>query len=304
MVEITPDQHGQRIDNFLLTQLKGVPKSHIYRLLRSGQVRVNKGRKKPSYRLQAGDTVRIPPVKTAERNTATIPDAVLNTLKNARLFENDDILVLNKPSGLAVHGGSELSFGIIEAMRQLYPDQFLELVHRLDRETSGCLVLAKNRQTLNTLHDALRTEGGPDKDIEKTYLALLQGHWNAGDTTVSQPLRKIRRGGEHMVEVDPQGQNAVSHFEPVEQYKAACLMQVQIETGRTHQIRVHAAFTGHPVAGDKKYGDESFNREMKQLGLNRLFLHASHIFLPLGEGISVHAPLTGDLSEFLDNIAT
>ena len=303
IVEISPDQQGQRIDNFLLTQLKGVPRSHVYRLLRSGQVRVNKGRKKPSYRLEAGDTVRIPPVKTAERDRPNVPESVLNTLKAARLFENDDILVLNKPSGLAVHGGSELSFGIIEAMRQLYPDQFLELVHRLDRETSGCLVLAKNRQTLNTLHDALRPDADSGKQLEKTYLALLKGHWHAGDTTVSQPLRKTRRGGEHMVEVDPNGQHAVSHFEPVEQYKPACLMQVQIETGRTHQIRVHAACTGHPIAGDRKYGDEAFNREMKQLGLNRLFLHASHIFLPLGEGISVHAPLTADLSQFLDTIA-
>lgn len=303
LVDISHDQAGQRIDNFLLAQLKGVPKSHVYRLLRSGQVRVNKGRKKPGYRLQAGDSVRIPPVRTAERAPAAIPDAVLDTVRRSRLFENEDILVLNKPSGLAVHGGSELGFGIIEAMRCIYPDQFLELVHRLDRETSGCLVLAKNRKTLNTLHDALRTENSPGKAVEKAYLALLAGHWHEGKITVDRPLLKIRRSGEHMVVIDEDGQTAISHFERVEQHEHACLMQVRIDTGRTHQIRVHAASTGHPVAGDRKYGDAGFNRMMKSSGLNRLFLHASHIMLPLGEGISVHAPLTEDLSEFLDNIA-
>lgn len=301
MVEISSDQAGQRLDNYLLAQLKGVPKSHIYRLLRSGQVRVNKGRKKPDYRIQAGDNIRIPPVRLAARDEIAVPDSVLDLLKNARLFENSDLLVLNKPAGLAVHGGSELKFGIIEAIRKIYPDQFIELVHRLDRDTSGCLVLAKNRNTLNTLHQALRNEGL--NGIEKTYLALLAGLWQQGEKTIDLPMRKIRRGGEHMVEISDDGQPAVSHFKLVQHYRNSSLMQIKIDTGRTHQIRVHAAAAGHPVAGDKKYGDAEFNREMKKHGLKRLFLHASHIVLPLGEGISVHAPLSEDLSQLLDNIA-
>jgi 23S rRNA pseudouridine955/2504/2580 synthase len=230
-----------------------------------------------------------------------IPVQVLDLLKNARLFENDDILVLNKPSGIAVHGGSELKFGIIEALRTIYPGRFIELVHRLDRETSGCLVLAKNRDTLNTLHRALRDEH--HGAVEKTYLALLSGSWQQGEKTVEWPLRKIRRGGEHRVEITDDGYSAVSHFKLVQHYADASLMQVRIDTGRTHQIRVHAAACDHAVAGDTKYGDAAFNREMKKLGLQRLFLHASHIVLPLGEGVSVHAPLSEDLSKLLDNMA-
>jgi 23S rRNA pseudouridine955/2504/2580 synthase len=305
MVEISSDQAGQRLDNYLLTKLKGVPKSHVYRLLRSGQVRVNKGRKKPSYRIQPGDRIRIPPVRTAERHEAVIPDSVLALLENARLFENSDILVLNKPAGIAVHGGSELKFGIIEAIRQNYPDQFFELVHRLDRDTSGCLVLAKNRDTLNTLHHALRN-GDQDAHaprMEKTYLALLAGLWQQGDKTIEQPMQKVRRSGEHRVEISDDGREAISHFKLVQHYRTASLMQIQIDTGRTHQIRVHAAASGHAVAGDSKYGDAAFNKEMKKLGLQRLFLHASHIVLPLGEGLSVHAPLSEDLSQLLDNSA-
>jgi len=305
MVEISSDQAGQRLDNFLLARLKGVPKSHIYRLLRSGQVRVNKGRKKPAYRIEQGDSIRIPPVRTAESTEAVVPDSVLELLKNARLFENSDILVLNKPPGIAVHGGSELKFGIIEAVRKIYPDRFIELAHRLDRETSGCLVLAKNRNTLNTLHRALRNEdsAGKTPGVEKTYLALLAGLWQQGEKTIALPLRKVRRSGEHRVEVSEDGQKAVSHFKLVQHCKNSSLMQIKIDTGRTHQIRVHAAASGHPVAGDSKYGDAAFNREIKKAGLRRLFLHASHIVLPLGEGISVHAPLSDDLSQLLDNIA-
>jgi 23S rRNA pseudouridine955/2504/2580 synthase len=234
-----------------------------------------------------------------------IPDSVLTLLENARLFENNDILVLNKPAGIAVHGGSELKFGIIEAIRQNHPDQFIELVHRLDRETSGCLVLAKNRATLNMLHQALRNEAqhGHVPRVEKTYLALLAGLWQQGDKTIELPLRKIRRSGEHSVEVSDDGQAAISHFKLVQHYRNASLMQIQIDTGRTHQIRVHAAASGHAVAGDSKYGDAAFNKAMKKLGLQRLFLHASHIVLPLGEGLSVHAPLSEDLSQLLDNSA-
>jgi 23S rRNA pseudouridine955/2504/2580 synthase len=304
MVEISSAQAGQRLDNYLLTRLKGVPKSHIYRLLRSGQVRVNKGRKKPNYRLQSGDSIRIPPVTTAEREEKAIPDAVIDMLKDAQLYENSDILVLNKPSGIAVHGGTELDFGIIEAIRKMYPGQYIELVHRLDRDTSGCLVLAKNRDTLTRLHQSLKNRGNDTGSIgvEKTYIALLAGLWQDGAKTVQLPLRKFRRGGEHRVEVSADGASAISHFKLVQHYKGASLMQIQIETGRTHQIRVHAAASGHPVAGDNKYGDAAFNRKMKKQGLKRLFLHASHIVLPLGEGLSVHAPLPEELSRVLDNI--
>ena len=305
IIEISDDQAGQRLDNYLLTRLKGVPKSHVYRLLRSGQVRVNKGRKKPNYRLEAGDKVRIPPVTTAAREQKAVPGAVLKLLENARLFENNDILVLNKPAGIAVHGGSALDFGIIEALRTMYSGQYLELVHRLDRDTSGCLVLAKNRAALGHLHQALRMDGNnlSTAGVRKSYLALVAGLWQQGELTVDLPLRKIRRGGEHRVEVSADGAAAVSHFKLVQHYAAASLMQVRIETGRTHQIRVHAAAKGHPVAGDTKYGDVSFNREIKKMGLRRLFLHASDIDLPIGEGLSIHAPLTEDLSQLLDNMA-
>ena len=305
IIEISDDQAGQRLDNYLLTRLKGVPKSHVYRLLRSGQVRVNKGRKKPNYRLEAGDKVRLPPVATAAREQKAVPDAVLKLLENARLFENNDIMVLNKPAGIAVHGGSALDFGIIEALRTMYPGQYIELVHRLDRDTSGCLVLAKNRAALSQLHRSLRTGGNnlSAAVVRKSYLALVAGFWQQGELTVDLPLRKIRRGGEHRVEVSAGGARALSHFKLVQHYAVASLMQVRIETGRTHQIRVHAAAMGHPVAGDTKYGDASFNREIKKMGLRRLFLHASDIDLPIGTGLSIHAPLTEDLSQLLDNMA-
>ncbi len=305
IIEISGDQAGQRLDNYLLTRLKGVPKSHVYRLLRSGQVRVNKGRKKPDYRLEAGDKVRLPPVATAKREQKAVPDAVLTLLEKARLFENNDIMVLNKPAGIAVHGGRALDFGIIEALRTMYPGQYIELVHRLDRDTSGCLVLAKNRAALSQLHRSLRMDGNnlTAAMVRKSYLALVAGRWQQGELTVDLPLRKIRRGGEHRVEVSADGARAVSHFKLVQHYAVASLMQVRIETGRTHQIRVHAAAMGHAVAGDTKYGDASFNREIKKMGLRRLFLHASDIDLPIGGGLSIHAPLTEDLSQLLDNMA-
>jgi 23S rRNA pseudouridine955/2504/2580 synthase len=306
-VEIGSEHAGQRIDNYLMSQLKGVPRSHIYRLLRSGQVRVNSGRKKPPYKLRSGDMVRIPPVNTASREPPVIPDSVRKLLSEAILFENENILVLNKPSGLAVHSGSGLSFGIIEALKADRPDQFLELAHRLDRETSGCLLLAKNRATLTHLHGLLRneTESGPRKSgMGKYYLTLVAGHW-ADATTIDLPLKKIMRSGEHMVEVVEDGQQAISHFEPLQYFKQATLMRVKIDTGRTHQIRVHAAHAGHPIAGDGKYGDADFNRELKKPGLKRLFLHAARLEIPALESgldapIIIEAPLNRELQEVLD----
>lgn len=305
LITITADQAGQRIDNFLLKQLKGVPKSHIYRLLRSGQVRINSGRKKAHYKLTNGDILRLPPVRIAKAENATVPDAVINLLSNSILFENDNIIAINKPSGIAVHKGSGLRFGVIEAFRQLYPELPVELVHRLDRETSGCLLLAKNRQTLGLLHELLRDERSVR--IEKTYLALVKGRWHlddpvTGSETIDIGISKIKRSGEHMMQVDKHGDRAVSHFSMIKHFTDCSLMQVRIETGRTHQIRVHAAHTGHPIIGDSKYGDKSVNRQFRELGLNRLFLHAQRLYLPLADPITVEAALSEELTSLLTKL--
>lgn len=333
-VQIDADHSGQRVDNYLMTQLKGVSRSHIYKLLRSGQVRVNSGRKKPHYRLQYGDAVRIPPVRVAAGKNPAIPDSVIKKLEASILFENNDLLVMNKPSGIAVHGGSGIAFGIIEAMKASRSDpsgsnpggsnQFLELVHRLDRETSGCLLLAKNRTTLTCLHDLLRAETSPEIssgiNLGKYYLALVAGHWQ-GNTRIDKPLVKVKRGGENIIEIasnDPDNnpgnspiknsQGAVSHFESQQIFEQATLMKIRIETGRTHQIRVHAAATGHAVAGDEKYGNTEFNRNMKKMGLKRLFLHAARLEIPAltatdSEPIIIEAPLEANLKQVLDKLA-
>jgi 23S rRNA pseudouridine955/2504/2580 synthase len=302
---INDAQAGQRIDNFLVKHLKGVPKSHIYRLLRSGQVRINSGRIKPHYKLQSGDTLRLPPIRISENQNEQVPEAVIQTLKNAIIFENDDIIAINKPSGIAVHKGSGLRFGIIEAFRQLNPEQPLELVHRLDRETSGCLLLAKNRAILAQLHELLRHE--KISHIEKTYLALLNGQWQHGNKTVDIGISKIKRGGEHIMQADASGDRAISHFEPLETFDlghsiACSLMKIRIETGRTHQIRVHAQYCGHPIIGDSKYGDKPANRHFRELGLKRLFLHAEQLYLPLTDPIKIVAPLSDDLESFLQQL--
>lgn len=304
IVQIDANNAGQRIDNFLMSQLKGVPRSHIYRLLRSGQVRVNSGRKKPLYKLKLDDKVRIPPARINDKNEAAIPDAVIKLIDESVLFENEDLLVLNKPSGLAVHSGSGLAFGVIEALKQHHPDQFLELVHRLDRETSGCLIIAKSRIALTQLHDLFRDEGR--SGIGKYYLALVEGQWQ-GVNTIDAPLRKIKRSGEHMVEVNEEGKHAVSHFEAKKIYSQSSLMEIKIETGRTHQIRVHANHAGHPVAGDKKYGHNEFNQSLKKIGLKRLFLHAARIELPglnpkSKKPLIIEAPLSDDLQQVLKKL--
>jgi 23S rRNA pseudouridine955/2504/2580 synthase len=299
-IEVSEDQAGQRLDNFLTALLKGVPKSHVYRLLRKGEVRVNKGRSRPDYRLVAGDTVRIPPVRRpAATETAPAGRAAGVRLEEAILHENDRLIVLDKPSGLAVHGGSGLSHGVIEALRAARPDApYLELVHRLDRETSGCLLVAKRRSMLRTLHALLR-EGR----MEKHYFALLRGRWEKGRTGLSDRLRKTVRGGERVVTVDAEGKQAESVFRPVEISAPASLMDVELKTGRTHQIRVQANEAGHPVAGDERYGDRDFNRQMKELGLGRLFLHAASIAWEdpdSGEWQMYSSPLPGDLRRVLE----
>ena len=272
-----PAGDGQRLDNFLLRELKGVPRSRVYRLLRRGEVRVNGGRAKPEYRLAADDLVRLPPTReTSDKDgvPARVPDSLQAAVRNALIHEDERILAFNKPAGLAVHGGSGLSFGLIEALRALRPDEPLELAHRLDRDTSGCLIVARTRAALRELHALLR-EG----QVEKHYTALVAGHWQLGRKKIDAPvLTNTRQGGERMVRVHSEGKVAVSIFAPREHYRdLASLMDVEIHTGRTHQIRVHAAFAGHPVAGDEKYGQREFNTRMREFGLRRMFLHSSVI---------------------------
>ncbi len=299
-INVDDAQAGQRIDNFLLKHLKGVPKSHIYRILRSGEVRVNSGRKKPHYKIQSGDTLRIPPIHITENQDEQIPDTVQQLLKNAIMYEDDNILAINKPSGIAVHKGSGLKFGVIEAFRQILPEQPLELVHRLDRETSGCLLLAKNRQVLAELHELLRHE--KTSHIEKTYLALVNGRWQQGNKTVDIGVTKIKRGGEHIMLADESGDRAVSHFEAVEVFERCSLMKITIETGRTHQIRVHAAYANHSIVGDSKYGDKQANQYFRKLGLKRLFLHAARLHLPLEIPITLEAEISEDLDALLQQL--
>lgn len=306
LVEIQTDQDGQRLDNFLVTHLKGVPKSHIYRIVRKGDVRVNKGRIKPDYRLQVGDAVRIPPLRvsdSSEKDLANPGARVLQRLSDSIIYEDDGLLIINKPAGIAVHGGSGLSYGAIEALRVLYPNApFLELVHRLDRDTSGCLMIAKKRSTLRRLHELLRTGG-----MNKRYLALVKGRWPGGSRTVNAALRKnTLQSGERMVFVDEQGKEAVSVFQPHTVYAEASLMHVTLMHGRTHQIRVHAKHINHPIAGDEKYGDDDFNRRMQDKGVKRLFLHAHSLDFQIpdtGQKINVSAPLSADLQQVLANLS-
>lgn len=283
LLVVAPEYAGQRIDNFLRTQLKGVPKTLIYRILRKGEVRVNKGRIKPEYRLQADDVVRIPPLRLAEVNEPVpVATSLLERLEAAIVHEDKGLIVLNKPSGIAVHGGSGLSFGVIEALRQLRPEATeLELVHRLDRDTSGLLMIAKRRSMLRHLHQALRTDG-----VDKRYLALVRGHWESGKKQVSAPLLKnTLRSGERMVEVNPEGKEALTLFRVLRRFgDFATLVEASPVTGRTHQIRVHARHAGHPIAGDAKYGDDAFSQAIRALGGKRLFLHAYALKVPLPEG--------------------
>jgi 23S rRNA pseudouridine955/2504/2580 synthase len=301
-VEIAEEMAGQRLDNFLVTRLKGVPKSHVYRLLRKGEVRVNKGRAKPDYRLLAGDVVRLPPVRRPEPEQGSARGRAAGLrLENCILHEDDRLIVLDKPSGIAVHGGSGLSHGVIEALRAARPDApYLELVHRLDRETSGCLLVAKRRSTLRALHELLR-----NGRVEKRYLALVRGHWDLGQVKLEDRLRKTVRGGERVVTVDESGKEAASIFRPVEIGTVASLLEVRIMTGRTHQIRVQAAEAGHPLAGDERYGDREFNRQMKTLGLDRMFLHAASVGWedPAGGDWRLYsAPLPEDLRAVLSRL--
>lgn len=287
MLEVSPEFAGQRIDNFLRNQLKGVPKTLIYRILRKGEVRVNKGRIKPDYKIQAGDIVRVPPLRLAERDEIQpVAQGLLDRLEAAVVYEDKALIVLNKPAGIAVHGGSGLSFGVIEALRQMRPDvRELELVHRLDRDTSGLLMIAKKRSMLRHLHEALRGDG-----VDKRYMALVRGRWETGVKQVRAPLLKnTLRSGERMVEVSEEGKEALTLFRVLRRFgDFATLVEASPITGRTHQIRVHTRHAGHAIAGDNKYGDDEFSREIRELGGKRLFLHACELRVTLPDGAVLH----------------
>jgi len=299
-VEINADNDGQRIDNFLMSKLKGLPKSRVYKILRSGEVRVNKGRIKPSHRLAIGDIVRIPPVRISENQQAAIPKHLIELLNDSVLFENDDLIIINKPAGLAVHAGSGIEFGVIDILRaSRFKDAFIELAHRLDRQTSGCLALAKSRNALTQLNALFNSS----KAIKKQYLTLTKGHWPETENRIDAPLSKNEiKGGERMVTVNPQGKTAVSIFRIIEQFNDCSLTEVTLLTGRTHQIRVHAASENHAVAGDEKYGDKAFNKQMKQAGLKRMFLHARHLSFELNGPIQVTAPIEEALKHLIEKL--
>jgi 23S rRNA pseudouridine955/2504/2580 synthase len=288
---------GQRLDNYLLKYLKGVPKSHIYRVIRKGEVRVNKGRKKADYKLQADDLVRIPPIRVSESKSTIASDSLKKLLTDNILYEDKGLLVLNKPSGLAVHSGSGIDIGVIEALRGIYNTP-VELVHRIDRATSGVLLIAKKRSVLKNLHQQL-----VEHQMEKRYTALVKGIWSKKRHTIDAPLYQNSRA----TVVDVKGKEAVSHFQPLKNFDSidASLVEVLIETGRMHQIRVHAQYAGHPLAGDDKYGDREFDRKVHSQGLKRLFLHAHQLTFtnPTNNKIqTVKAPLSLELEAFLAKI--
>ncbi|WP_291223595.1 RluA family pseudouridine synthase [Dokdonella sp.] len=294
-VVVAEDRDGQRLDNFLASRLKGVPKSLIYRICRSGEVRINGGRAKPDQRVAAGDEIRIPPVRVAERGESGPPPATqLERIEAAIIHEDRDFLVIDKPAGVASHGGSGVSFGVIELLRAARPHDTLELVHRLDRDTSGVLVLARKRSALTALQAAIRAG-----QTEKHYLALLAGTLERSPWRVDAPLRKsVLQGGERMVRVDEEGKPSRSRFIELERLGAASLVEVALDTGRTHQIRVHAQHIGHPLAGDEKYGARGFNKAIRERGLRRLFLHAARFAFELGSrSFHFSAPLAPELAQ-------
>lgn len=275
-VNISNENEGQRIDNFLITYLKGVPKSMIYRILRKGEVRVNKKRVKPEYKLNINDQLRIPPVRMAEKAEINLSPKLqkIANLEETIIYEDEVLLVINKPSGIAVHGGSGLSFGVIEAFRSLRPQaKFLELVHRIDRETSGILLIAKKRSALKALHEQLRL-----KQMQKDYLALTKGDWPSACKLVQAPLLKnLLKSGERIVRVNSEGKPSETRFKVEERFGFATLIKASPVTGRTHQIRVHTQYSGHPIAFDARYGDQAFDQQLNHTGLNRLFLHANQV---------------------------
>ena len=307
LVRISEDRDGQRLDNFLLAYLKGAPRSLVYKIVRSGQVRVNGGRVRADRRLEGGDEVRIPPVRIEDPAEKGSPSpGLLEAMAASIVFEDDRLLAINKPSGVASHGGSGIGFGVIETLRALRPGRELELVHRLDRDTSGLMVVAKKRSALTELQALMREDHGAG--LRKRYLALLLGRMPDGMMSVDAPLHVgLRQGGERHVQVDPSGKASTSHFRVLERRGGHSYCEVRIETGRTHQIRVHARHIGHAVAGDDKYGDADANRRLRdRAGLRRLFLHAASLEFSLDGGripYVLNAPLAPELADALDRLA-
>ena len=304
-VEINADNCDQRLDNFLIARLKGVPKSRIYRLVRKGEVRVNKGRSDVKYRLIAGDIIRIPPIRVAERTEESyVPQGLQAALEQGILYEDDGFMIINKPAGFAVHGGSGVSSGIIEGLRLIRPEaRFLELVHRLDKDTSGCLLIAKKRSALRLLQALFR-----NNQIQKTYQALLAGQWARKKLIVNAPLLKnVSKGGERIVVISQAGKAAETLFTRLQTFPDATLVEAAPKTGRTHQIRVHAASLGHPLIGDDRYGIDEINKAFKTKGCKRMFLHAETLQFvhPVTEiKMSVSAPRPPDLTRLLKNAET
>lgn len=304
-VTVAADREGQRIDNFLRTELKGVPKTLLYRILRKGEIRVNKKRVKADYKLVSGDEIRIPPVRVPEQDAPMpVGKGLAVHLEAAVLYESDALIVLNKPSGLAVHGGSGIHNGLIEALRQIRPDaRFLELVHRLDRDTSGCIMVAKKRSMLRFLHEALR-----EKRIRKVYHALVSGRWPNRRQRINAPLlRDELRSGERIVRIHPEGKESITDFQVLRRFgDLATLIEACPLTGRTHQIRVHSQFAGYPIIGDSKYATDSSNAQMRDLGLKRLMLHAAELqlMLPDGSALKVSADYDTEMAQGIELLLT
>lgn len=285
---VTDDEDGQRIDNFLIKRCTGVPRSHVYRLIRKGDVRVDGRRVKQTRKLVAGEQVRIPAIRVQQNEEVSVPDKLAAAAGRAIVFEHPDFLLVNKPAGIAVHGGSGLAFGFIDAIRQSLQEPKLELAHRLDKATSGCLLIGRSLKANRRLQDLFR-----QREISKRYLALVDGRWPAEVSLVDARLKKnVEQAGERRVTVDPEGQEARTRFAIRQRYAQATLMDVELDTGRTHQIRVHARHTGHAVVGDTRYGDNNANTRFRQAGLARLYLHSSELaFDWQGERIAVTAPV-------------
>ncbi|MBT8061317.1 MAG: RluA family pseudouridine synthase [Gammaproteobacteria bacterium] len=299
-VGVDENHDGQRLDNFIASELPGIPRSLVYRLIRTGQVRINGGRAKPAVRLCRGDQVRVPPAHVSDSKPGDVPDAALQAVRKAIVAEHDDYLVINKESGMAVHGGSGLAWGLIDALRKCYPEESPELVHRLDRETSGCLLVARNLKTLRELRRQFAKHS-----VDKRYLCLLDGRFREDKWVVNEPLEAIERGGERMMAVGEQGKPAQTTFSLLGHYGDYSYVEAMPLTGRTHQIRVHAAHLGLPLAGDSKYASNAQCRRARKLGLRRLFLHAHALGFehPPGETQQFGIPLPDDLRSFLDRLA-
>ena len=306
---VTENEQGQRLDNFLMKICKGVPKSHVYRIVRSGEIRINSKRADASYRLQIGDIVRIPPIRIAQRQEEIVAGAEFKA-ELPIVYEDDAMLVVNKPSGIAVHGGSGVSFGVIEALRRQRPQaRFLELAHRLDRETSGLLLVGKKRSALTALHDMFREGGlgGSGRGADKRYLVLVEGRWMDPVRNVKLPLLKyLLESGERRVRVAEEGKPSHTIFRLVARWERFSLLEAELKSGRTHQIRVHCAHLGFPIAGDEKYGDFAFNKSLSREGLKRMFLHAWKIRFPhpiSGDDVKLEAPLPEALQTFIHRVS-